>query len=175
MKKSLSFPVLVLLLSLLILSPFCLAMSERGPEASRQKGTAPDFVLKDLSGNKLRLSDLKGKVVFLNFFAHWCPPCRSEMPSMQALYGKLKGKNFEMVAVAVESSPKNDAESLVRSGGYTFRVLLDSNGAVAEKYGVRGIPATFVIDKKGRVVFEEVGSRDWSRGEVVKELKGLMK
>lgn len=166
------YKVFLFLSVILFLAPntaYCRGIAKSSPIK------APDFALKELNGNTLRLSDLKGRVVFLNFFAHWCPPCRQEMPSMQKLYDKLKGPAFEMLAVAVSSSGKNDVEKLVLSNGYTFKVLLDTSGKASDNYGIYSIPATFIIDKKGTIVRKEIGSRDWSDETTVLFLKKLVK
>ncbi len=120
---------------------------------------AYDFTLKDLQGKTVKLSDQKGKVVFLNFWASWCPPCREEMPSIERLHRRLDGKDFIILAVSLD---QGDIHQFVKEGKYSFRILLDPEGRVGREYGVTGIPTTFIIDKKGIIRQKAVGSRDWS-------------
>ena len=166
MKKALFVLSIILLLAVPGIS-----MSEKVPKT--QKKTAFNFELKDLSGNKVKLSDYKGKVIFLNFFASWCPPCREEMPSIQRLYEKTRSlKSFKLITVSVDSI-ENDARSFIKDGGYTFPVLLDTSSTVSDIYGIRGIPATFIIDKKGRIIDMVVGGRDWASEEMIRKFKNL--
>src|SRR3989338_5916455 len=119
---------------------------------------AADFNLPDLSGKIVKLSDYKGKVVFLHFWATWCPPCRGEMPYLQALYVKLKAKKFEILAVAMDREGKRVVEPFIKKGKYTFKVLLDPKGVVSSPYAIVGIPTTFILDRNGRIVDKIVGS-----------------
>jgi peroxiredoxin len=121
----------------------------------------------------LTLSDLRGKVVFLNFWATWCPPCRDEMPSMESLYNRFRDREFEMLAVnCMEEAAivRNFKEEY----NLTFPILLDSDGRVSNAYGIRAIPMTFLINKDGRIVVRFVGSIDWDTPEIHKALEMLL-
>lgn len=142
--------------------------------AANPNGLASDFNLPDLSGQSIRLSDYRGKVVFLNFWATWCPPCRSEMPSMQRLYEKLKDNDFEMLAVSTDRQGKSAVKSLVEKGGYTFKILLDPEGKVASQYDIVSIPTTFIIDESGKVISKVIGSRDWAAESTIKWISSLL-
>ncbi|WP_318502620.1 TlpA disulfide reductase family protein [Bacillus sp. T3] len=107
---------------------------------------APDFELKTLTGDSVKLSDYKGKKVMLNFWATWCPPCKAEMPEMQKFYVSNK-ENVEILAVNMD--PKNDVAGFVKNGGYTFPILLDEKNEVNQDYGIVSIPTTFFIDEQG--------------------------
>ncbi len=138
------------------------------PVASAQEASerpavpAPDFELTDQFGQSHRLSDYKGKVVFLNFWATWCPPCRQEMPDIQALYEK-HGKNSGDLMVLGVANPKSDQYPRSQDGtiqdvmaflsdnGYSYPVAMDFSGEVFGAYGVRALPTTFMIDRKGNV------------------------
>ena len=124
-------------------------------------GTAPEFSLGDLSGNAVRLANLRGRVVFLNIWATWCEPCREEIPSMQSLYARLRGPDFEMLAVNADQGDRAVVDGFVREHGLTFPVLLDPELSVADLYRVTGYPETFIIDRNGRIVAHELGPRDW--------------
>ena len=134
---------------------------------------AANFTLPDLSAHQVKLSDFRGKVVFLNFWATWCPPCRSEMPSIQKLSKLMAGEKFQLLAVSVDNGGVEKVQKFIEDGKYTFKVLHDRKGEVASKYGVRGIPATFIIDQTGAIVETAVGARDWAAPDLVKRLKGL--
>ncbi|MFL0267041.1 TlpA family protein disulfide reductase [Candidatus Clostridium radicumherbarum] len=122
---------------------------------SRQK--AADFKLKDLSGKEVSLSDFKGKRVFLNFFATWCPPCKAEMPEMEKLYEETKDSDLVILAVDLEESTET-VRSFVNNNKYNFKVLLDSNSTAAEKYQISSIPTSYFIDKDGNIVDKHIGS-----------------
>lgn len=117
---------------------------------------AEDFKLKDLNGKELSLSDLKGKNVFLNFWATWCPPCRGEMPEIEKLYQETK--NSDLVIVAVEiGEPLNDVKTFIDENNYSFEVLLDTDQKVSAQYGISGVPTSLFIDKEGNIVAENAG------------------
>jgi thiol-disulfide isomerase/thioredoxin len=120
-----------------------------------------DFTLPLLDGGNVKLSSLKGKVVFLNFWATWCPPCRSEMPSMEALYQRYRNKGLEFLAIDIMER-KEQVVSFMKNFGLTFPVALDSSGNISGMYGIRGIPTTFIVDKDGRIIIASVGGREWN-------------
>lgn len=137
---------------------------------------AADFKLENaLTGETMSLSKLKGKVVFLNVWATWCGPCREEMPSMETLYDELKNnKDFVMLAVSQDTKGKSAVVPYVEKNGYHFTVLLDPENKVGESYGVSGVPETFIIDRKGRIVAHHMGAFDWSRADVKEALQQLL-
>ncbi len=149
--------------------PFCALMLALGgafyyqqQQASGRAGfPAPDFTLQDIGGRAHRLADLHGKVVFLNVWATWCPPCREEMPSMERLYRRLLGKDFVMLAVSEDETGATAVVPFVNQMGITFPVLIDPEGLVSQRYGVTGYPETFVIDRDGRVIQHIIGPEDW--------------
>jgi peroxiredoxin len=134
---------------------------------------AIDFTLADLAGKKITLSDYKGKVVLLNFWATWCPYCVEEMPSLQLLYDRYKGKKFELLAVSV-GEELSDVKKFAEKGGYQFKILLDKDKNVGRQYRAFSLPLTYIIDKKGIVVDKIIGSRDWMRDPVVKTIERLL-
>ncbi len=111
---------------------------------------APGIALKDLQGQEVKLSDLHGKIVLLNFWATWCKPCKEEMPAMQAAYDRLRGAGFVVLAVN-ELEDTDKVIEHVRSHGHTFLVVMDHDNRVANRYGVVGLPASFLIDRQGIV------------------------
>lgn len=131
--------------------------SENGSEDSAPKVPAPDFSLTDQYGNTHTLSDYKGKTVFLNFWATWCPPCKGEMPEIQEIY-EYYGENGSEVVVLGIASPdygrEKDEETVaafLEENGYSFPVVMDTGGLYAYTYGVSAYPTTFMIDKEGNV------------------------
>jgi peroxiredoxin len=137
---------------------------------------ATDFKLTSLSGQTVALSSLRGKVVFLNVWATWCPPCREEMPSIETLYEKFKDdKNFVVLAVSQDSDGRAPVASYVERHGLKFDVLLDPDNLVGEAYDVSGIPETFIIDQHGRIVAHHVGPYNWANPEIHEALQELIK
>jgi len=133
--------------SLLIVLSGILGMADRPPLVG---SPAPEIALKDLQGRDIKLSDLRGKVVLVNFWATWCKPCKEEMPAMQASYDKLRDKGFVVLAVNELEDTARVAEH-IRTHGHTFEVVMDHNNQVANMYGVVGLPASFLIDPQGIV------------------------
>lgn len=132
--------------------------------------TAPDFTLPDLKGKIYKLSDYKGKVVFVNFWATWCKPCEEEMPSMQIMYQVLKKSypDFELLAVSVDSKEADVVESFVKKYGITFPVLHDKKGRIKEIYKTTGVPETFIIDQNGIIAEKVWGPRNWTKQDSVR-------
>lgn len=113
-----------------------------------QDTLAPDFDLRTVDGQTVRLSDYRGQVVLLNTWATWCPPCRAEMPQLEAYYREHQGQGFVVLAVNSEESSETVA-AFLRSQDFTFPVVLDPEGTVMNSYQVRGLPTSFFIDRKG--------------------------
>jgi len=133
----------------------------------------PDFTIKDPDGRDVTLSSLKGKVVFLNFWATWCPPCKEEIPSMMMLNQKMAGKPFIMLAVSIDEGGKDSVIGFFKRTGFALPYLNDPEQKVAKVYGITGVPETFVIDKQGNLVKKVVGGMDWASADSVKFLSDL--
>ena len=131
-----------------------------GLQPPKEDVEAPDFTLKDLNGRKVRLADFRGKIVFLNFFATWCVPCRLEMPAMERLHRDFKGKGLVVLAVDIQEGVKT-VRPFVQELKLSFPALLDGDGSVATMYSVRPVPATYLISRDGRIVWRAFGSREW--------------
>ncbi len=143
---------------------------------AKEKSAAPDVSVMSLtSGGILKLSDLKGKVVLLNFWATWCPPCREEIPAMMKLNSFMAGKSFQMIAISIDEGGKKVIESFFKETGFSLPTYLDESGASSKAYGITGVPETFIIDKQGIIVKKIVGGAAWDSPEVVAFLEGLMK
>ena len=149
---------------------FALPGCTREEKPALEGNPAPAFTLKDLTGREVRLADLRGKVVLLNFWATWCPPCREEIPSMMRLNQAMAGKPFQRVAVSINEGGAQEVEAYFKQSGNALPALLDTTQKVAKRYGLTGVPETFVIDKKGVILKKFVGGMEWSDPTVVKYL-----
>ena len=118
---------------------------------------AIDFTLTDLDGKKVSLKDFIGKNVYLNFWATWCPPCKSEMPEIEKVYQQYKDKDFVVLAVDL-GEDKNIVKNFMQQNKYTFNILLDSNQNVATQYNINAIPVSYFINKDGNVVAKKIGA-----------------
>ena len=125
---------------------------------------APSFALDDLSAKRVSLKDLRGKVVFLNFWATWCVPCRQEMPTMEKLQREMKEQGLEVVAINIRES-KREVQKFIGELGLTFQILLDKDGKVSEEYGAWAIPLSYFINRKGEFVGKVDGPREWDGRE----------
>lgn len=149
------------LVALVIVYLTSTAARPEGEVVPRIGGLAPDFTLTDLDGKPVRLSDYRGRVVFLNFWATWCPPCREEMPDMEAVRLQV-GERAVIVAVNLGEAP-GEVRRFAESGGLGFKILLDSDGKVAERYMIRNIPTSFFIDRDGVIRSKYIGALDRGR------------
>lgn len=156
----------------------CSKPESDGNKASvaKEKSPAPEISVTSLAdGAPLKLSALKGKVVLLNFWATWCPPCREEMPSMMKLNSAMAGKPFQMVAVSIDEGGKKDVESFFKESGFKLPTYFDPDGSASKAYGITGVPESFIIDKNGVIVKKVIGGLAWDSAEVTSFLDGLMK
>jgi thiol-disulfide isomerase/thioredoxin len=134
-----------------------------------------DFTLKDSHGKSYSLKDYRGKVIMLNFWATWCPPCRKEMPSMERLHQKLKGKDFVVLALDQKEDEDQIFAFTAEIGmDLTIPILFDTDSSVSSDYGVFGLPTTYLIDKKGNMRFRAVGGRDFDHPDVEKLIVKLL-
>ena len=137
-------------------------------------GPAPDFLLSDLQGREIALAAQRGRVVFVNFWATWCPPCREEAPSLQRLYDQVGSENFEILAVSIDApSARDEVAEFGREFGLTFPILLDPQKGAHRAFGVTGVPETYMIDPQGRVVERFIGPRDWDDPRYVRTVRRL--
>lgn len=136
--------------------------------------SAPDFALPDMDGKAHTLKQYRGKVVLVNFWGTWCPPCIREMPSLEKLYQKLKGEPFAMLAI----NQWEDEERVFEFMGQlktipTFSILFDADSKISAAYGVQGLPSSFIIDKQGRIVYRATGGRDFNHPEIERTVRSL--
>jgi cytochrome c biogenesis protein CcmG, thiol:disulfide interchange protein DsbE len=158
--------------------------SNRDSFAPADVGTrAPDFAAVTLDGRPAGLADWRGQVVLLNIWATWCPPCIEEMPSLQRLHDSLAGEDFSVVAVSIDAlpgsmsalgQPGGDVSEFVAHFGLTFPVLHDPSGEIQRRYGAPGLPATFIIDREGRIRHKILGARDWEQPQHARAIRALL-
>jgi peroxiredoxin len=128
-----------------------------GLQADDRKREHPEFMLKDLSGKSWEFSDLRGKVVLVNFWATWCPPCRKEMPDLETLYQRFGSKGFVVLGISDEEAAK--VEPFIRERKFSFPILLDPGRRVHDSFVVEGIPKSFVYDRDGKLVAQSIDMR----------------
>lgn len=112
---------------------------------------APDFNLKDQYGVVHSLENYKGKVIFLNFWATWCPPCKKEMPDIENIYKEYGENKKDVIILGINSEKENEVKKFLKDRGYTFPTVIDENSEVMRKYFIQAFPTSFVIDKEGNV------------------------
>ncbi len=136
---------------------------------------ATNFQLKTLDGQNRTLIQDRGKVVLVNFWATWCPPCIREMPSMQILYDKYKKQGFEIVAVSVDQGSSDLVRKFAEKLNLEFPIVLDPENTVKTEYRVRALPTNYLIDRAGRVVAWGMGARTWDGKEAFALIEHLLK
>jgi cytochrome c biogenesis protein CcmG/thiol:disulfide interchange protein DsbE len=135
---------------------------------------APEFELPTLQGGKIKLSDYRGKVLFINFWATWCATCKVEMPSMEKLYQRFREYDFEMLTISVDKD-LSLISPFIKEYNLSFPVLLDPDSKVAKRdYKTTGVPETFVVDKNGIIVHKAIGPRDWANDETMEAFAQLI-
>lgn len=165
----------------LVLAAAVAALADGGALAAAQRGvvkpgeTAPNFQLRDMDGRVVSLSDLRGKVVLLNFWATWCGPCRIEMPAMERLYRTYDRKDFEILAVSTDAQGIAVTRPFQQENKLSFPILHDSDFRVGLSYGARTLPMTFMVDRQGIVRQHIFGARDWEAPEAHQLIEMLMK
>jgi peroxiredoxin len=135
---------------------------------------APEFRLPALDGRFVDLAGYRGRVVMVHFWATWCPPCVEEMPTLEKLYQKLKGTDFELLTISVDEGSKDVVLSFMKKHGLTIPVLLDSGKAVSGLYGTFRFPETYIADRGGVVRYKAIGPRDWGRPENERIVKDIL-
>lgn len=142
-------------------------------DAPSKPVAAFDVRIKTVSGKSYRLKELKGQVVFINFWATWCVPCLREMPSMERLNRKMKGKAFRMLAINFDESIER-IRNFIEGKGFTFEIVLDPGGTIGEKYNAERLPLTYIIGRNGNIARRAIGAREWDEAMMVKMLEHMI-
>lgn len=165
--------VLVALFSLAAFAVVWLREPTAGP--LRLSAPAPDFSLEAISGGEISLEQLRGRVVFVNFWATWCPPCRDEAPALERLYKTLRSEGFELVALSIDGPGAREAVGAFRDEfALSFPVLLDPDQSAYRAFGATGVPETFLIDAEGRLHERFVGPRKWDHPRYAQAVRRLI-
>lgn len=144
-----------------------------GMEPDQAGQVAPDFEYTLLDGGQGRLSDLKGNLVFLNFWATWCFPCKKEMPDIEELQAEMKGQPFKILAVSTGEG-KEKVGAYHEKFPYSFPFALDPDSSISGKYGVNMLPTTFLISPEGKILAKAIGPRHWSAEEFINQVRGQL-
>ena len=177
-----SFIRLLVILPLLVLVGVIVAGNRNRTGLAPQKRHRPaigekarDFSFPDLQGKTVRLSDYLGKkVVMINIWATWCTECRKELPTVQHLYEKFRGRDFEVVSVSIDAGGGRVVKPFMHELGLTFPALLDTAGSIQYLYGTSGVPETYIVDRQGRIAYVEIGAGDWSTPSKEELIRGLV-
>lgn len=149
-----------------------LVTSRRARAAVTPATPAPDFTLKSAAGANLRLGELRGRVVLVNFWATWCPPCRAEIPSMERAWAKLKEGGVAMLAVHV-GGDSDKIWGFLADFNVTFPVLIDKSSKVSKEWQTIGLPTTYVADGQGRKALRAIGGREWDQPDLIASILAL--
>ncbi len=138
-------------------------------------GGAPPFVLSTIKSERLNLNDYRGKVVMLEFFASWCPPCQMVAPELKSMYEKYRGRGFVVLAIAIDDGPSalSAVNNFVNEFGIPYPVMID-DGTVSRQYQVISIPTSFIIDKQGKIINKHIGLLPDLASTLSKEIETLL-
>jgi cytochrome c biogenesis protein CcmG/thiol:disulfide interchange protein DsbE len=169
--KNKAFILLIILLSGITIA---FLIIRHRPEITTIGSVAPDIELIDINKNKIKLSELSGAVVFINFWATWCEPCINELPSIEEL-SKLTSGNpkFKLITILFKDD-ESSAFNFMKENGYTFPIYLNPEGSAAKNFGITGVPETFIIDKKGILRNKIIGPAEWDSPRARETFQALM-
>jgi peroxiredoxin len=165
--------ILVAAVGLLLL----LLVAKEGPRTKKiiQEGDqAPEFRLSALDGKQSGLSDYRGKVVMVHFWATWCPPCVDELPTLERIYRSFDDRDFVLLAVSVDEGGAETVTTFMQRNRLTIPVLLNPGGSVAKSYGTFKFPETYLLDRRGIVRYKVIGAADWSLPVNVKAVRDMI-
>ena len=175
MKKNSLVKDLLIILGVAVVA-FLVIYLQRGELKQIKLGApAPDFRLVSIDGREVSLSDFKGKVVLLNFWATWCSPCKEEIPSLNSLYSMLHSQGLVILAVSEDNRGLDAVKPFVERYGIIFPVLLDPSRKVGSLYSIGGVPETFLIDRDGIIRYKFVGPKNWTSPSIVSFIKNYLR
>ncbi len=173
-KKQILFLGILVLLIVLFVVGYVAKHRPIGKKIITTGDRAPDFRIPAPDGRFFSLSDFKGKIVMVHFWATWCPPCVDELPLLAKLYPQLAGKDFEMLAVSVDEGGANAVTAFMGQHSLHIPVLLDPDRSVAGLYGTYKFPETYIIDRQGIVQYKVIGPHDWMDPGTVQMLRNMI-
>ncbi len=171
-KKSIVLVLLVAAVAALVLF-LVVRQGRQEVRIIREGDRAPEFRLATLDGKQASLSDFRGKVVMVHFWATWCPPCVEEIPTLERLYRSFTGRDVELLAVSVDEGGAGAVTSFLHRNKLSLPVLLDPGGTVARSYGTLKFPETYILDRSGIVRYKVIGPADWSAPENMNVIRDL--
>ena len=157
-----------------LLATLLAAVLALAPARAALDSPAPDFTLKSASGENIKLSELRGQVVLINFWASWCGPCRQEMPLLDQMYQKYGPLGFTLLGVNVEQDTK-DAERMLKDAPVTFPILFDAENQVSKLYDVTAMPSTVLVDRDGKVRYMHKGYQPGYENEYQTQIRALVR
>lgn len=160
----------LLTISILVLAQMLMASTTYSATLGNE---APNFTLKSNSSKNLRLSEQRGDVVLINFWASWCGPCRQEMPELEAIYQKYQNLGFTIFGVNVDKD-RASADQVLTAGNLSFPILFDTQNTISELYQVDAMPTTLIVDRSGTVRFIHRGYKPGYEDEYIKQIKTLL-
>jgi peroxiredoxin len=180
--RRVNFQALVIIFLIVILFGILILLQTKDSFYNQSSGPrlakglpAPNFSLPELDGQMVSLTDYRGKVVLLNIWATWCPPCVEEMPSMEKLYQELKGEGFEILAVSIDESGAQDVLPFMKKHKLSFPALIDLKVTIKDLYQTTGVPESFIIDKDGILIEKVIGPRNWAIPEAIRFFRNLIR
>jgi len=179
MRKSTSFKKNIFLYALLLgAALFIVSMIMLDKQSAKKVivagDQAPEFQGTFLDGRKVGLSDLRGKVVMVHFWATWCPPCREEMPALDKMYRDFKNKDFELIAVSVDEDVSDTVSAFLKNNKITMPILLDARKKISGLYGTYKLPETYIVDRRGIVRYKVIGPRNWGKNENIRIIQSAL-
>jgi cytochrome c biogenesis protein CcmG, thiol:disulfide interchange protein DsbE len=168
--------ILLVILVAAVLPALVYLFLQAGSRESKVIGVgdrAPEFSLKGLDGNQVRLSDLRGKIVMVHFWATWCPPCVEELPTLDTISRALPARDFQVLAVSVDEGGAPAVGSFLQRNRLVLPVLLDPDHAVSSRYGTFKFPETYLVGRDGIVKYKIIGPRDWNDPAALQALQQL--
>ncbi len=159
-------PILIIIIAIGAALLFLLPETKDYEEIASVGKPAPEFEYPDSNGKMWKLSDLRGKVVFISFWATWCATCETEMPTKEVLFQKMQGKPFQMLGMLFRDDPAN-LIPYKRTHIVNLPTLISPENEAAKKYGITGVPETFIIDKEGIIREKLVGPKEWDSQEQI--------
>ncbi len=163
-----------LTLAILLLLPLSQVGARELLKSVDDPSQAPDFLLHDINGEEQKLQDYRGKVLVVNFWATWCPPCREEMPSLERARDMLRDDGVAVITIDVGEKPAAIERFLKRSP-LSLPILLDSDTETASQWGAKGLPTTLIVDRQGRFSYIAIGGREWDSPEILATIRTLAK